>query len=407
MRTVLLRLTGFAVFPLLSLVTPFLLTPVVALIVGGQGISSVVSGQAIGSFAATVVIWGWNVDGPVAAARAADDKERAEVYSRSMRTRLLLALIAMPVACLVAYLVAIPGFGADALAMAVSTAIAGLSPAWFGIGLGKPEVLALYDTVPRVAGTLAAVPVLLLTHQVWPYPVLLVVATAVGLAVFQIRFAPRTRWFPDDLREPVKDIVEQRHTAAISIYGTAYAATPAPIATAMTSPVAAGSLSAADTIYRFGLFSVAVVGNAFQNWAIKPGNISSLRRHSAAVWAHVGLGLAGWVILVVAGPWASHLLFAGQAQATVEVCFYYGIAFFFVSVSTPLIRNILVPAGEQRLILRWTIAAAVLGVAAMVFAAWFQDAAKVALGMALSEALLCVGLVLPALRELRRLGEAS
>ncbi len=47
MKTVLARLTGFSILPLLSLVTPLLLLPVIASIVGSGGIASVVSGQAI------------------------------------------------------------------------------------------------------------------------------------------------------------------------------------------------------------------------------------------------------------------------------------------------------------------------------------------------------------------------
>jgi len=70
MTTVLRRLTGFTLLPLLSLVTPFLLMPVIARVAGGGGWSSVVAGQAVGTFGATVVFWGWNVVGPVQAARA-------------------------------------------------------------------------------------------------------------------------------------------------------------------------------------------------------------------------------------------------------------------------------------------------------------------------------------------------
>ena len=46
-RSVLRRLTGFTVLPLLSLVTPFLLLPVVARVAGPSGWSSFVAGPLV------------------------------------------------------------------------------------------------------------------------------------------------------------------------------------------------------------------------------------------------------------------------------------------------------------------------------------------------------------------------
>src|SRR5213595_2003531 len=110
MKTVLLRLSGFTVLPLLSLITPLLLLPVISGFVGGSGISSVISGQAIGTFAATVLMWGWNVDGPVAVARSTSAAGRSKVYLQSMRTRLLLLALVLPATAAIAALVANPAF---------------------------------------------------------------------------------------------------------------------------------------------------------------------------------------------------------------------------------------------------------------------------------------------------------
>jgi len=402
MKTVLLRLTGFTVFPLLSLVTPLVLLPIISGIVGGQGIASVISGQAIGVFAATLVTWGWSVDGPVAVARATTDVERAAVYLRSIRDRLVLSAIAFPIACLLAALIAVPGFKSAAAAMALASGLAGLSPAWFCIGLGDPRLLAYYDTVPRFAATLVAAPLLYLAHELWIYTALLIVASIVSLAAFHRRFTPGGSWFPTSWRQSFSGIWGQRHTAGISMAGSVYASTPAPIATATTSISASASLSTADTLYRFGIFTVVALGNALQSWTIEPGQASRSRRHSLAIGSHVALGLVGLGILVVAGPFASELLFAGQARATTELCFYYGVAFFFLSASTPLMRNILIPAGRHSLVLRWTLISAVAGVVFMLVAGLSGNAPGIALGMALSEAVLCISLLPSAVRELRR-----
>jgi len=402
MKTVLLRLTGFAVLPLLSLITPLLLLPVIASVVGAEGISSVISGQAIGTFAATTLLWGWNVDGPVAIARAADTHERGAIYLRSVRTRLLLMLLVMPLAGIVAAAVAVPDFRYEAVAMSWAVALAGLSPAWFCIGVGQPRLLALYDTVPRFIATAAAAPVLLLTHELWHYTALLALATVLALVVFHRRYSAGGQWLPIDLRESLGQLKGQAKTAGISLAGNAYASTPAPIATATTAPQASGSLATADTLYRFGLFTVVALGNAFQSWTIERDAVNPARRHLTAIWAHAGLGILGGIVLTVVGPFASSLLFAGKMQASTELCAYYGLAFVFLSASTPFIRNLLIPAGRQSQVLRWTLISAVVGVAAMIWAGASGNAPGIALGMALSEAVLFVALLIPGLKLLHK-----
>lgn len=400
MKTVLLRLSGFAVLPLLSLITPLLLLPVVSTVVGGEGISSVIAGQAIGTFAATVLLWGWNVDGPVAIARAADNRERGLIYLRSIRTRLLLLVAVLPLAGVVAAVVAVPQFRLEAAAMCWAVALTGMSPAWFCIGVGQPRLLAFYDTIPRFLATVAAAPVLLLTQQLWSYTALLALATLGSLVGFHRAFAAPGAWLPLSLRGTLADLRSQGKTAGISLAGSAYASTPAPIATATTAPQASGSLATADTLYRFGLFTVIALGNAFQSWTIERDATNRRRRHLAAIWAHAGLGVVGAVILTLAGPFVSSLLFAGQAQASTLLCAYYGIAFVFLSASTPFIRNLLIPAGRQSTVLRWTLVSAVFGVAVMLWAGAAGNAPGIALGMALSEAVLFFALLIPGLKLL-------
>ena len=404
MKTVLLRLSGFAILPLLSLVTPLLLLPIVSSIVGGNGVSSVVSGQAIGTFAATILLWGWNVEGPVAIARSTTAIERGSIYAQSMRTRLLLSIVVLPLTAAVSAAVAVPAFRNEAISMALATAFAGMSPAWFCIGLGQPKLLAIFDTVPRFLATALSAPLLVLSRQVWVYPVVLAIAFAISLWAFHRRFSPRQSWFPASLSEALQGLRRQRHTAGINIASSAYATTPAPIATVTSSPAVSGSIATADTIYRLGIFAVIALGNAFQSWAIEPGIANRVQRHRAAIWAHLALGVIGAAILTALGPVVSGVIFAGQARATMLVCFYYGVAFFFLSASTPLIRNLLIPAGRQAYVLWCTVMSATLGIIAMLVAGITGNPSAIPLGMALSEILLWLVLLLPALRTLRDRG---
>lgn len=402
--TVLRRLTGFTVLPLLSLVTPFLLLPVVARVAGPAGWSSVVAGQAVGTVGATVTFWGWNVIGPVAVARAADPAVRTELYAASLRTRLLLLLPVVPAAAAVAAVVAQPGYRAVGVSMAVATSLLGLSPAWFGIGVGQPWLLFWFDTLPRVGAAVLAVPVVLVTRAVWTYPAILVIATLVGLVAFQRRHAPGADWSPLPVGRPARELREQGGTAGVNLVATAYASTPAPIATStFAAPVAAG-LSSADAVYRLGLFAVVAAGNAFQGWTLEPdlpGAGDRVRRHLAALVAHTVLGVVGGAVLLGLGPWVTGLLFGDAVAAPREVCAGYAVSFLLICASTPFVRNLLIPAGRTRLVLGWTAASAVVGLGVMVTAAGDGWLAGVAWGMAASEAALLLGLALPAWRELR------
>lgn len=398
MTTVLRRLTGFTVLPLLSLVTPFLLMPVVARVAGGAGWSSVVAGQAVGTFGATVVYWGWNVVGPVQAARAETATARAALYAASLRTRLTLLLPVVPLVALVSALVAQPGFRVVAASMAIATALLGLSPAWFGIGVGQPMLLLWYDTLPRVLAALIATPAILLTRAIWTYPVILAVATVVGLAAFHRRYARGSDWSPLPVSRSVAELHEQGGTAGINLVATAYASTPAPVATAAFPVAQSSQFASADTVYRLGLFTVAAMGNAFQGWTLEPGAGDRRRRHLAAGWAHLGLGGVGALLFVGLGPWATGLLFGADLAAPRDVCAAYAVSFLFISAGTPLIRNLLIPDGRTRLVLVWTTVSAVVGVVVMIATAAAGWLAGVAWGMAASEVAMTVGLVVPALR---------
>ena len=401
-RSVLRRLTGFTVLPLLSLVTPFLLLPVVARVAGPSGWSSFVAGQAVGMVGATVVFWGWNVGGPILVAQASSAIERAEVYAASLRTRYLLLLGVVPAAAVVSALVAQPGHRVDASAMAVATSLLGLSPSWFGIGVGDPWLLFWYDTMPRVVAAVVGAGVVWATGFVWTYPVLLALSVAVSLVAFRRRVVAGvdgTSPFP--VSRSGGELRTHLGTAGINLAATAYASTPVPIVTVAFRPEVSSPFASADAAYRLGLFTVTAMGNAFQGWTLEGSGGERRSRHRTAFGAHLALGVVGGLLFAALGPWATGFVFGPDVAAPRDVCVWYGVAFLFLSVSTPPIRNLLVPAGRVRLVLGWTLGSAVVGLVLMIGAAVAGWSAGVAAGMAVSEAVLLAGLLGPALHESR------
>jgi PST family polysaccharide transporter len=401
---VLRRLTGFTVLPLLSIVTPFLLMPVVARVAGPSGWSSFVAAQAVGTVGATVVFWGWNVGGPVLVAQASSAAERAEVYAASLRTRYLLLLGVVPAVAVVSALVAQPGHRVDASAMAVATSLLGMSPSWFGIGLGEPWLLFWYDTLPRVVAAVIGSGVVWATGLVWTYPVLLAASVMVSLVAFRRRVTPAAvGGSPFPVSRSAGELRSHLGTAGINLAATAYASTPVPVVTVAFRPDVSSPFASADAAYRLGLFSVTALGNAFQSWTLEASAAGAERRsrHRTAFLSHLVLGVVGGALFAALGPWVTGFVFGADVAAPRDVCVWYGVAFLFLSVSTPPIRNLLVPAGRVRLVLGWTLGSAVVGLVLMVGAAAAGWSAGVAAGMAVSEAVLLAGLLGPALHESR------
>ncbi|QCB96955.1 polysaccharide biosynthesis protein [Arthrobacter sp. PAMC25564] len=401
MRSVLLRLAGFTLLPLLALVLPFLLLPIIARVVGAAGWSSITSGQAIGVIAATIILWSWNISGPVEIARAGASPVRAALYSSSMRSRMVIAAVVLPLMTVIVALVAHAGFRLDAITMAWATALTGFSPAWYGIGTGQPRILAVFDTFPRFCAAVLSAPLIVLTGQVWTYGAMSVLATLAALVSFHRKFGESGTWFPKSPRNVMREIIPDAGTAGINLTGSAYASSPVPIATAtVPSATATAGFASADSIYRLGIFSVVALGNTFQGWTLERDAADPRQRHLIALAAHALLGVAGGLFLALFGPWVSGVMFGEAVRADTLTCVYYGLSFFFLSASTPLIRNLLIPARRQRTVLLWTGISAAAGVFLMIVAGLSSNVPAVALGMAVSEALLFLGLLAPAVRAL-------
>ena len=394
------RILGFTGWPLISLVTPLLVTPVISRI-SGQGWSSVVTAMSIGTFCSAMVTWGWSYVGPARVAAAGDEERRAQ-YFLSIWTRCILAVVIVPLAGFLSYMVAVPTMRVDSSLMAVAFTLGGLSPQWYCIGIGRASLLGLYDTLPRAIGTLAALPLVLLTGRVWPYPCLLILGTVWSLVAFARligRKSSRARW------EPKKYLSEISATAAAalaSLVGSAYSYAPVPIATALLIPAVSSSFASADQLYRYLLFSVMTLGNALQGWVLEVSGRDGLERQRVAIVLHALLGMAGGVFMALFGGWLSGILFGSAVASDKTTSLWYGVTFFCISSSTPFLRNILIPRGRARAVLVFSVVSAVAGLALMFLGALQGSASRIALGLTASEFVLALCVILIGTRLLRR-----
>jgi PST family polysaccharide transporter len=144
--------------------------------------------------------------------------------------------------------------------------------------------------------------------------------------------------------------------------------------------------------------AVIALGNAFQAWVLEPSALDVRRRHRLAIISHVGLGAVGGLGIALLGPLLTGIVFGTAVAAAPIPSLLYGVAFFFLSSTTPLIRNILIPAQRYRTVFMATIASAVVGISTMVLGSALGSAGLVALGVAAAEATSFVVLIRPARR---------
>jgi O-antigen/teichoic acid export membrane protein len=384
------RLAGFTVIPLVGTVAPLFLLPVAARVGGVDGWYSLSVGQAVGTFGSIVISYGWNVLGPALVATTESRADRRDLWGESLRERLLLAAVVIPICAVISGYLAGPGFETFTMAMAVAFSLGGLTPNWFFVGAGDPKSIAWLDMLPRLVATLLTALVIYLTQSLWSYPILWILATVVGLIAVQRSLGHPRIFRGSTLRGTLTGLRKRLGVALVDGLGGVYISAPVPLAGATGTPAEAGIIASADKLYRFGLITVTTLGNTLQAWTLDPAAPNATRRHVSAIIAHAVLGVFGMAALGFFGEFATSLLFGPDVKATASSMWFYGGAFLAVSCSTPLIRNLLVPALKTRFVLAGTAIGAITGVISMYILGQAVGPDGVAAGFMLSEVALLI-----------------
>lgn len=378
------RLLGFSGLSLASAVGPLVLLPVVARLSDRSEWAALGVGQSVGAFLALPVLVGWNLVGPTRVARAFP-ADRSRLYRQSIVVRILAFLLCLPVGIAAAWLLAPSGGRGVAAVMAVSMMLTGLSPGWFCVGAGRPSWLAAYDTGPRLAGTLLAVPAVLLTGSVLLYPLVITATTAVGIAVFTWRHRPRTGETWPSPREAAGSVVADAGPAATVTIAGAYSAAPVAIAGAVLPVAALAEFVSAERIYRFALVAVTTLSDSVQGWVSEVHGAAGRRRATAAFAAHTALGALGLGAITLLGPWASGVLFGSELAVSRATFLGFGVAFLAISLNTSLGKHVLVPHGRTGFVLLSTAVGAVAGVVSIAWFGHVYGASGAASAFAISE----------------------
>ena len=399
LRALIRRLGAYTSIQLIGLLAPLLALPVVARSTDSSGWSALGIGQAIGTMAGLVILFGWWTIGPSEYAKCASEGDRHALYRRSVVERLILSGPVLLVACVAAALIADSSVIQLAVLSVLATANVGLSPNWYFIAKARPSKMAKYETAPRVIGSLTAVALVALTGEVLYYPVLLAVLPLVtyGIAFVRETPTPSAGWL--SLRGIRTDLGRQFPIAGSNILGGLYSQLMTPFV-AVLMPAILPAFISGDRLYKAGRFTITATGNTLQPWTLEQ---PTRRRHLSAISAHAALGLGGGLVAWLLMPTFSRLMFGPNLSVTYTLSMAFGIGFLCNSILTPLIRNLLVPMGRRWIPLIGTVLATVVAVGIVATLRGPLGSDALALAIAASEATCLVVAVVGTVPLIRRL----
>jgi O-antigen/teichoic acid export membrane protein len=306
------RLFGFGLSMALLALASLVLIPVMIRSSGEAGWGAIALGQGIGGLGAVLVSYGWAMSGPSEIARG-DDATRLAEFLGSLKVRALLlpATAVLATAITVAIAPVRPDLAAAGTVVGL---LAALTTNWYFVGLAKPYLLLVLETLPRLAFTIVGIVVMengadAIAGLGWQ---------SGGLVA---AFVASTWWILHSLRTPGSATVQapklrellvvHGHGVASSLGSALYSALPMVVIT-LVAPLAQPMYALVDKLHGqvvVGLFPAIYVAQGWVPRAADPG--PRARR--------VLLGGVVFCLLIAAGafvfgPWLLDVLGAGHLQ---------------------------------------------------------------------------------------------
>lgn len=402
--TLMRRLTGFALVPLLSLLASIAILPLIAHRFGPPAWSSLTVGQSIGAFAGVVTALAWPIVGPHMVA-ASEASRRIQLYRASLKSRGYAALVVFPLTILVV-LTLQPANLILAVTAAVSVAMNGFSAAWYFAGTGEGFRLSLNEGLLRLCGYLVGLTALLLGAPVSVYGGILVLVSLLMLAANNLTILGSAgRDESPNLEEPSEGLSFHVKGGASRLGSAAFNYLPVPMVAAL-APSMISVVSALDQVHKTVLNASNFVPQALTQ-SVTSRTISGAMQQSRA---RIFLGISCLIAVLSAGIWffvlplALHLLFAGYLDLSPEV--YLASAIYIGAlVGSQFMGNlVMVPLGVVRWLYRAIWISSVVGIAGVLIAAGRGDMLLYFLALAASALALVLVEIVTSLKSLRRQG---
>lgn len=398
------RVAGFAASMGLLAVASLAAIPAMINASGPTAWGGIALGQSIGAIAAVVVAYGWGLSGPAVIA-AADDAGRRAEYTASVRVKRLLFPVAGALAAGLAAVIA-RDLWLYGLVGALSATSIGLTANWFFVGLARPYVLLLVETVPRVLGTATGIVAMVLGSGA-------VLGVACQLAGMLLAFAVSTVWILRNTtassgpRPTVRQtMLDQRHGLTSTVVSSAYVSAPLVIVSVL-APWAQPLYALADKVQRQINVALGPLITVQQGWVPRARGRQLHRRARLVLLVGAVLAVGCGLGVMIAGPFLLDWLGGGHVVVPLAVLVLMS-AFVTLNVYESTVSKVVLAAlGRIPVVSRATLIGATVGLPLVgVGAVWF-GAVGALIGVVSGLAVHLVLELVPAIRESRRAPEPT
>lgn len=385
LRTAAGRLSGFTVSVGIVTLIGIITIPLLTSALGEATWGRLALVQAVSQFGGILVAFGWGATGAATVA-GIPAGQRPAFYRSSLRVRLLLYLLVLPV---IAGLLSLLTRG-DVLISVLGAAVyllPNLGATWYFTGEGRPMRLLLCDTLPTMIGAIAGVIGAVVTGELWVY----IVAQGlgfVGAVILDAVIVLRGSSARPHHRVPLRTALSgQRHAVSATLVSGLYVTLPM-VAVQTFLPALQPMYAIADRLFKYASVALLPIQQYFQSWVPDP-EADFRRRARIATLAAVVIGIIGGACIAALSPWASTLLSVGRITVPWEVSLPLGVAFVGIATAAIVGYACLVVVGRVRALAVSTLIGALVGAPLILLFAALGSVPAVAWAVALSE--LCVG----------------
>jgi O-antigen/teichoic acid export membrane protein len=352
----------YLLIPLVGAVSPLILIPALSASYGVDLWGKLAVGQAIGAAFGTVAELGWSAIGPQRIASENEVDRRRTFYS-AMSSRIAVTLLLLPFL----FVLCVGLWAEDGLFMALmglANLLAGISNAWFFVGIDKPYAVLLTETVPKLCS--AALLAILLSIGV-PLLVFLGLQAVLVLAayIFSVKYAGfdllvGLRGLPSGFYE-IRPMLSITSARLVNVF---YNTLPLSLVS-LWSPSGSAAFAAADRLARMALMGLSAIPNRLQSWVGGGVGEDKMRRSQRSLKINIFLGTVSAFCFFLFAPLAVHFLFSGKVEIEISTLFAASILVFLVCVSRGCSLSS-IASGLQGKIVWSNLAAACFGVPAVV-----------------------------------------
>lgn len=368
------RLIGwFVATTLLSGGVSLLSIPLIVTFTDSVAWGSVALGQAIGSSAGVLAMFGWGVTGPATVAMMSPS-QRPAAYWNSVAARGLLFLPSVALTGVATWYL-VPSEQIAATACAVAMAFGGLSGSWYAVGRRRPDILFLLDTVPRVAGTIAGLTCLWAGLSLTSFGVAQLCGSLLAFVLVSLWAVPGLRrpvGAVHNLRAVAGVIAGQRHGVAVAVAVASYY----PVVLGIVAAYAPASLplyALIDKVLRFATMAMQPVYQYFQATVPTHRGAALARAIRRSLIFTTVIGVVSGLGFALLLPLAAGILSAGQIEVPVLVAINLGIYMTGIVVMTYMATVALIAVSRERLIGRGPLIGTAVGLIVTLFLAIYAS----------------------------------